>query len=87
VEGGMVEGPSGAELRSALLLAGITAESRHSDAGSHVTGKVILDLCQREGADLLIKGAYTNSRLRQLIFGGATDHILVNAMLPVLFAH
>ena len=87
VEGGMVEGPSGAELRSALLLAGITAESRHSDAGSQVTGKVILDLCQREGADLLIKGAYTNSRLRQLIFGGATDHILVNAMLPVLFAH
>jgi len=87
VEGGMVEGPSGAELRSALLLAGITAESRHSEAGSQPTGKLILDLCQREGADLLIKGAYTNSRLRQLIFGGATDHILVSATLPVFFAH
>jgi len=87
VEGGMVEGPSGAELRSALLLAGITAESRHAEAGNQPTGKVILDLCQREGADLLIKGAYTNSRLRQLIFGGATDHILVSAPLPVFFAH
>jgi len=87
VEGGMVEGPSGAELRSALLLAGITAESRHAEAGNQPTGKVILDLCQREGADLLIKGAYTNSRLRQLIFGGATDHILVSATLPVFFAH
>ena len=39
------------------------------------------------GADLLIKGAYTQSRLRQMIFGGATSHILANAMLPVFMAH
>ena len=37
--------------------------------------------------DLLIKGAYTQSWLRQLIFGGATRHILANATLPVLMAH
>ena len=39
------------------------------------------------GADLLIKGAYTQSRLRQMIFGGATSHILAAAELPVFFAH
>ena len=39
------------------------------------------------GCDLLIKGAYTQSRLRQMIFGGATRHILANATLPVLMAH
>jgi nucleotide-binding universal stress UspA family protein len=39
------------------------------------------------GADLLIKGAYTQSRLRQMIFGGATSHILAMAPLPVLIAH
>jgi nucleotide-binding universal stress UspA family protein len=87
VEGGMVEGPSGAELRSSLMLSAISAESRHIESTSQATGRTILDVCLREGADLLIKGAYTNSRLRQLIFGGATDHILVNANLPVLFAH
>ena len=35
----------------------------------------------------LVKGAYTNSRLRQMIFGGATSHILAEAQLPVLMAH
>ena len=38
-------------------------------------------------ADLLIKGAYTQSRLRQLIFGGATRYVLANARLPVMLAH
>jgi nucleotide-binding universal stress UspA family protein len=36
---------------------------------------------------LLVKCAYTQSRLRQMIFGGATRHILANATLPVLMAH
>jgi nucleotide-binding universal stress UspA family protein len=39
------------------------------------------------GADLLIKGAYTQSRLRQMIFGGATSHVLAHARLPVFMAH
>ena len=39
------------------------------------------------GCDLLVKCAYTQSRLRQMIFGGATRHILGNATLPVLMAH
>jgi nucleotide-binding universal stress UspA family protein len=38
-------------------------------------------------ADLLVKGAYTQSRLRQMIFGGATSHILSHSKLPILMAH
>jgi nucleotide-binding universal stress UspA family protein len=34
-----------------------------------------------------VKGAYTQSRLRQMMFGGATRHILANANLPILMAH
>jgi nucleotide-binding universal stress UspA family protein len=34
-----------------------------------------------------LKGAYTQSRLRQMIFGGPTQHILEHAELPVLMAH
>jgi nucleotide-binding universal stress UspA family protein len=37
--------------------------------------------------DLLIKGAYTQGRLRQFIFGGTTQYILSNATLPVFMAH
>ena len=39
------------------------------------------------GADLLIKGAYSQSRLRQLILGGRTRHILAHATIPVLLSH
>jgi len=39
------------------------------------------------GGDLLIKGGYTQSRLRQMIFGGATSQILAHAEIPVLMAH
>ena len=50
-------------------------------------GEVILDQASRLGCDLLVKCAYTQSRLRQMIFGGATRHILANATLPVFMAH
>jgi nucleotide-binding universal stress UspA family protein len=39
------------------------------------------------GADLMVKGAYTQSRLRQMIFGGATRQIINEAKIPVLMAH
>ena len=51
------------------------------------TGEAILRAAKSEGCDLLVKGAFTQSRLRQMIFGGATSHILANAELPVLMAH
>ena len=38
------------------------------------------------GADLLVMGAYTHSRLRQLILGGVTRHVLENAALPVMMS-
>jgi nucleotide-binding universal stress UspA family protein len=50
-------------------------------------GEVILPTAKSLKCDLLIKGAYTPNRLRQIIFGGATQHIPGNAPLPVLLAH
>ena len=50
------------------------------------TGQAILAAAQSLGCDLLIKGAYMQSRLRQMIFGGATRHVLENAEIPVLLA-
>jgi nucleotide-binding universal stress UspA family protein len=47
----------------------------------------VLAAAQSLDCDLLVKGAYTQSRLRQLIFGGATRHIIGNATLPVLMAN
>ena len=66
---------------------GIAARARTVRSGGRTVGQPILSEATAEGADLLLKGAYTNSRLRQMIFGGATSHILGAAELPVLMAH
>ena len=87
VEGSVVPGPSGPELVDYLSMHGVKARELTVAAGSRKPGAKILDEAQRLGADLLIKGAYTQSRLRQMIFGGATSHILSHAEMPVFMAH
>ena len=44
----------------------------------------MLAAAQEFGADMMTMGAYSHSRLRQLILGGVTRHVLENANLPVL---
>ena len=87
VEGWGTPGPSGKELAAYLTRAGVRATARTIPPEGRSPGESVLAECTRVGADLLIKGAYTQSRLRQLIFGGATRHILANAQLPVVFAN
>ena len=82
-----VAGPSAEQLIRYLQRNGIDAEAKRVDLDSSSTGEAILATAQSLGCDLLIKGAYTQSRLRQWIFGGATQHVLENAALPVLLAN
>lgn len=55
------------------------------DSGQEA-GAVILERAQGLDADLMVMGAYGHSRLRELILGGATRHVLQNATMPVLFS-
>lgn len=87
IQEGTVAGPSAAEVAAALTLSGVPADARTVSAGSMTVGEATLMEAANLGADLLFKGAYTNSRLRQMIFGGATSHILAAAELPVFMAH
>jgi nucleotide-binding universal stress UspA family protein len=87
VEGWSVPGPDGAQVVTHLVRNGIAAAARHVAASSRTPGQAIVDQALEEGADLLVKGAYTQSRLRQLVFGGATRHILYSSELPVVMAH
>jgi hypothetical protein len=66
---------------------GIAATEKTLGARGQRPGEVILAEARAQGADLLIKGAYTQSRFRQMIFGGATQHVLAAAELPVFLAH
>lgn len=86
-EGGMVPGPSAEDVARALAGEGVEAGHRAMPAGRLTPGEVFLAEAEAFGCDLMIKGAYTQSRLRQMIFGGPTSHILAHAAIPVLMAH
>jgi nucleotide-binding universal stress UspA family protein len=87
VEGATVAGPSGEQLARALAINGITAQTITIAPGKRSAGEALLAKAEELGCDLIVKGAYTQSRLRQMIFGGTTRHILTHARLPVLMAH
>jgi nucleotide-binding universal stress UspA family protein len=87
VEGAAVAGPSAEQMARSLAMNGIAAEPITLKPGKRTAGEVLLGKAGELGCDLIVKGAYTQSRLRQMIFGGTTRHILANAKLPVLMAH
>jgi len=87
VEGATVPGPSAEELAASLRLHGLPVTARHVDPGNRSLGAAVADEARAWGADLIVKGAYTQSRLRQLIFGGVTRHLITASPVPVLFAH
>jgi nucleotide-binding universal stress UspA family protein len=88
VEGNLVPGPKPEQMLAYLAAHGIKGTMTHTrPAAKGGAGEAILVEARRIGADLILKGAYTQSRLRQMIFGGATQHILQAADIPVLLSH
>ncbi len=86
VEGGTVPGPSADQVAAHLVRNGVKAEAKTVPMAK-TTGETMLAEAHALGADLLFKGAFTHSRLRQMIFGGATSYIMAHADLPVFMAH
>jgi len=80
-------GPSGSELARSLRMHDVAAEAVTAANPSDKAGEVILAEAAGLACDLLVKGAYTQSRLRQMFFGGATSHILNHTTIPVIMAH
>jgi nucleotide-binding universal stress UspA family protein len=87
LEGWGTPDPSGADLARSLKRHGLNVETRTVPNPANRPGETILAAAASLGCDLLVKGAYTQSRLRQMILGGATSHILAHTTLPVLMAH
>lgn len=82
-EGYQRRGPGAPELAAYLALHGVHAESEVFHVRG-AAGSALLAAARDFGCDLLAMGAYSHSRLRQLILGGVTRHVLENATLPVL---
>lgn len=79
--------PDGSAVVHRLAENGIAAELKTLPDGKVRSGETILREAAALGADLLVKGAYTQSRIRQMIFGGATRHLIAESPMPVFLAH
>ncbi len=77
-------GPAAKDLAAYLALHGIRAEQATFRPLDRDVGAGMLAAANEFGADMLTMGAYSHSRLRQLILGGVTRHVLERSTLPVL---
>ena len=77
----------GANIAGHLSRRGFKAEIRNVDSAGRAAGAAILDEAVALNADLVVMGAYAHSRLREMVFGGATRDLLHSATVPLLMAH
>jgi nucleotide-binding universal stress UspA family protein len=82
------DGPAAAgDLLGWLASHGIAAEHRHDRTADAGAGAHILEHAGAVAADLVVMGLYGHSRLREMVFGGASRYVLRHARIPVLLSH
>jgi nucleotide-binding universal stress UspA family protein len=74
-------------IAAALARHGLRPSVHTSTISDIGIGDEILSRLADLGADLLVMGAYGHSRMRELVFGGATRHIARHMTVPTLFSH
>ncbi len=77
----------GANIAAHLSRRGLKAEVRNVDSTGRSASLAILEEANALQADLVVMGGYAHSRLRELVFGGATRDLLRAANVPLLMAH
>ncbi|HEY9090852.1 universal stress protein [Parasphingorhabdus sp.] len=51
------------------------------------TSAIITDFAAEKNVAALVMGAYGHNRLREILFGGVTKNLLLNAKLPLIMGH
>ncbi|WP_458096945.1 universal stress protein [Roseomonas sp. WA12] len=77
-------GPDVSGILAYLRWHNIAAEPVEFAPVTREVGAGLLGAARDFGADLLCMGAYSHSRIRQLILGGVTRHVLENSDMPVM---
>ena len=77
----------GADICTHLAHHGVNATPHHIVATDMGVGDSILSAVGDNSIDLLVMGGYGHSRLRELVFGGATRTIMQSMTCPVMMSH
>lgn len=77
----------GAELARFLSAHDIHAEVSRTFSNDLDVGDILLNDVAENGHDLIVMGGYGHRRIREMILGGVTRHLLQHMTVPVLFSH
>jgi len=75
------------DLCTYLRCQGITAETAIFNTKGQSAGEALLAKSRELECDRLIVGGYSRPRIRDVIMGGVTGHLMAKADLPVIFVH
>ncbi len=76
------------DMCTALARHGVKCEAaQRSEPSAGGAGAALLSTVQELDADMLVMGCYGHSRLREMVLGGASRHVLRYAKVPVLMSH
>jgi nucleotide-binding universal stress UspA family protein len=78
---------AGATVAESLDRHGVKPEIASLSSDGAPIGEVLLRAAKDENAGLLVLGAYGHGRFAELVFGGATRHVLKNQDVPLLMSH
>jgi nucleotide-binding universal stress UspA family protein len=87
IDEGSGEGPPIEDAVDYLAAHGCQAQAVTQPHGHGSIGDDLLLAAHNRRADLLVMGAYSHNRIRELVFGGATLEALLDATIPVLMIH
>lgn len=77
----------GADIAAHLARHGVRVTAVAVPSAGETVAQRILRHTVESGADLLVAGAYSHARLREMVLGGVTRTLLAACPVPVLFSH
>lgn len=75
------------DLGELLIRHGIQSHKLQAVPGEPSIGAALLKVAAYNGVTMLVMGAYTHSRVREMLLGGVTQHVIRHATIPVLMMH
>ncbi len=78
---------AGSSIAASIARTGVTVEAAQAQSNELDIGEALSVQVAGSGADLIVMGAYGHSRLREYMFGGATQYLLNNMTVPVFISH
>lgn len=78
---------AGASVQGTVFHGQLSRRVAHAAADHMPVGETLLSWAADNDAEMIVMGAYGQSRLRETLFGGASRHILRHMTVPVFMAH